>query len=309
MDDAASGDDDDGRSDDDGDEADSSDDDTEDDDAAEEESGDEEAAEAEDEAPRRSGADDDDDDAIDEAKEARKRAYFAATPDVGPTDSFTLLNLSRPILKAITQLGFGAPTPIQSKTIPIALMGRDICASAVTGSGKTAAFMIPVLERLLYRPAAAAACRVLVLAPTRELAVQCHSVASKLARFTDIRLALLVGGLSNKQQEAELRLRPDVLIATPGRLIDHLRNAQSFDLLSVEILIMDEADRMLEDGFKEELNEIVRHCPKGRQTMLFSASMTDDVRMRICIYVYMEEKWRGAGGLTRTALFLSLSSF
>ncbi|KCV68094.1 adenosinetriphosphatase [Fonticula alba] len=187
------------------------------------------------------------------------------------------MNLSRPILRAINALGFSKPTPIQSRAIPVALAGRDICASAVTGSGKTAAFMIPVLERLLFRARGVAACRVLVLTPTRELAVQCHSVASKLASFTDIQISLLVGGLSTRQQEAELRKRPDVLIATPGRLIDHIQNSQSFDLSSIEVLIIDEADRMLEDGFKDELNEIIRNCPRGRQTMLFSASMTDDV--------------------------------
>ncbi|CAG8674156.1 2746_t:CDS:2, partial [Dentiscutata heterogama] len=119
--------------------------------------------------------------------------------------------------------------------------------------------------------------RVLILTPTRELAIQCHSVATKLASFTDTTLCLCIGGLNLKKQEAELRTRPDIIIATPGRLIDHVRNSPSFTLDTIEILIIDEADRMLEDGFSAELNEIVKNCPKSRQTMLFSATMTDNV--------------------------------
>jgi ATP-dependent RNA helicase DDX27 len=119
--------------------------------------------------------------------------------------------------------------------------------------------------------------RVLILVPTRELGVQCFSVASKLAKFTDIQFSLCVGGLPMKQQEMELKKRPDVVIATPGRLIDHIHNSVSFNLDSIEIMIMDEADRMLEDGFAAELNEIIKNTPKSRQTMLFSATMTDNV--------------------------------
>ncbi|KAJ2757631.1 nucleolar DEAD-box protein required for synthesis of 60S ribosomal subunit, partial [Coemansia nantahalensis] len=187
------------------------------------------------------------------------------------------MNLSRQIMKGLTKLGFTQPTPIQARTIPVGLLGKDVCGGAQTGSGKTAAFLVPILERLLYRPKDAAATRVLILCPTRELAIQCHSVGTKLAAFTDVAMCLCVGGLALKPQEAELRLRPDVVIATPGRLIDHLRNSASFHLDGIEILVMDEADRMLEDGFEEELTEIVRACPKKRQTMLFSATMTDNV--------------------------------
>ncbi|CAG8820796.1 19116_t:CDS:2, partial [Racocetra persica] len=177
----------------------------------------------------------------------------------------------------LSQLGFIQPTPIQRQTIPIALMGRDICGGAITGSGKTAAFLVPVIERLLYRPRKIPSVRVLILTPTRELAIQCHSVATKLASFTDTTLCLCIGGLNLKKQESELRARPDIIIATPGRLIDHVRNSPSFSLDTIEILIIDEADRMLEDGFSAELNEIVKNCPKSRQTMLFSATMTDNV--------------------------------
>ncbi|KAJ2023385.1 nucleolar DEAD-box protein required for synthesis of 60S ribosomal subunit [Coemansia sp. S85] len=217
---------------------------------------------------------------VDEIEEARKRAYFAA-PEEGPAvdmpESFTTMNLSRQIMKGLTKLGFAQPTPIQARTIPLALLGKDICGGAQTGSGKTAAFLVPILERLLYRPKNAAVTRVLILCPTRELAIQCHNVSTKLAGFTDISTCLCVGGLSLKQQESELKLRPDVVIATPGRLIDHLRNSQSFHLDQIEILVMDEADRMLDDGFEDELTEIIKACPQKRQTMLFSATMTDNV--------------------------------
>ena len=157
------------------------------------------------------------------------------------------------------------------------MLGRDICGGAVTGSGKTAAFTIPILERLLHRPKQNPATRVIILCPTRELAIQCHGVATKLAAFTDIQFSLCVGGLNIRAQEAELLKRPDVVIATPGRLIDHVRNCRAFTLSELEILVIDEADRMLEDGFKDELTEIIRQCPLKRQTMLFSATMTDNV--------------------------------
>ncbi|KAJ1901234.1 nucleolar DEAD-box protein required for synthesis of 60S ribosomal subunit, partial [Coemansia sp. S17] len=218
---------------------------------------------------------------VDEIEEARKLAYFAKPEEGGSAtdipESFTTMNLSRQIMKGLTKLGFAQPTPIQARTIPLALLGKDICGGAQTGSGKTAAFLVPILERLLYRPKNTTVTRVLILCPTRELAIQCHNVSTKLAGFTDISTCLCVGGLSLKQQESELKLRPDVVIATPGRLIDHLRNSQSFHLDQIEILVMDEADRMLDDGFEDELTEIIKACPQKRQTMLFSATMTDNV--------------------------------
>jgi len=177
---------------------------------------------------------------------ARKEAYFAPPTDNLPASTqggFDTMSLTRPILKALAAVNFHQPTQIQSRTIPIALQGKDIVGSAVTGSGKTAAFMIPVLERLAYRARAIARTRVLVLTPTRELAMQCFSVATKLAQFTDVKFCLCVGGLSVKSQEAELRKGPDVVIATPGRFIDHVRNSQGFVPDGVEILVIDEADR------------------------------------------------------------------
>eukprot|EP00252_Welwitschia_mirabilis_P008114 TRINITY_DN19832_c0_g1_i1.p1 TRINITY_DN19832_c0_g1~~TRINITY_DN19832_c0_g1_i1.p1 ORF type:complete len:769 (-),score=195.09 TRINITY_DN19832_c0_g1_i1:1104-3410(-) len=192
-------------------------------------------------------------------------------------NSFAELNLSRPLLRACEALGYQKPTPIQAACIPLALTGRDICGSAITGSGKTAAFGLPVLERLLFRPKRFPATRVLILTPTRELAVQIHSMLKKLAQFTDIRCCLVVGGLSTKVQEAQLRSRPDIVVATPGRMIDHLHNSQSVGLEELAILIFDEADRLLELGFSSEIQELVKICPKRRQTMLFSATMTNEV--------------------------------
>lgn len=219
-----------------------------------------------------------------DADEAAKREAFFAPEEVAKpgskkadTSSFQAMSLSRPILRGLANVGFSKPTPIQAKTIPIALMGKDLVGGAVTGSGKTGAFVVPILERLLYRPKKVATTRVVILTPTRELAIQCHAVATKLASHTDIKFTLAVGGLSLKSQEMELRLRPDVIIATPGRFIDHMRNSPSFVLDTVEILVLDEADRMLEDGFADELNEILTTMPKSRQTMLFSATMTSTV--------------------------------
>jgi ATP-dependent RNA helicase DDX27 len=224
------------------------------------------------------------------AELARKSAFFSADPTASTStsknaahipDSFASMNLSRPLLRALTALSLNTPTPIQARSIPLALLGRDILGSAVTGSGKTAAFMIPVLERLAYRDRSKGgqACRVLVLCPTRELAVQCEAVGRALVEKggLDIRLALLVGGLSLSAQAHTLRTLPDILIATPGRLIDHLTNTPSFTLSALDVLIIDEADRMLEAGFNDELEEIIKACPRTRQTMLFSATMTDSV--------------------------------
>jgi ATP-dependent RNA helicase DDX27 len=187
------------------------------------------------------------------------------------------MSLSRPIQKGLAAIGFTEPTPIQSKTIPIAMQGKDVVGGAETGSGKTAAFLIPILERLLYRPKKVPTTRVAIFMPTRELAVQCFNVATKLASFTDISFALLAGGFSSREQEAMLKTRPDVVIATPGRFIDHMHNTAAFQVEHLEILVLDEADRMLEEGFESQLNEILTTIPKSRQTMLFSATMTSTV--------------------------------
>ncbi|KAJ6736407.1 RNA HELICASE [Salix viminalis] len=219
-----------------------------------------------------------DDDGDEDTNVEERKSFFA--PSEGTSfhaNSFMELNLSRPLLRACEALGYTKPTPIQAACIPLALTGRDICGSAITGSGKTAAFALPTLERLLFRPKRILAIRVLILTPTRELAVQVHSMIEKLAQFTDIRCCLVVGGLSTKVQQAALRSMPDIVVATPGRMIDHLRNSMSVDLDDLAVLILDEADRLLELGFNAEIQELVRLCPKRRQTMLFSATMTEEV--------------------------------
>lgn len=221
-----------------------------------------------------------------DAVEAKKAAAFFA-PEESTTSkkkkgaksngSFHAMSLSRPIQKGLAAVGFTEPTPIQAKTIPIAMQGKDVVGGAETGSGKTAAFLIPILERLLYRPKKVPTTRVAIFMPTRELAVQCFNVATKLASFTDITFALLAGGFSSREQEVILKTRPDVVIATPGRFIDHMHNTAAFQVEHLEILVLDEADRMLEEGFESQLNEILTTIPKSRQTMLFSATMTSTV--------------------------------
>lgn len=234
-----------------------------------------------------SGSDDDNESEKEDTEEAKKAAAFFAPEDsvavkknkgakVGP-GSFQAMSLSRPILRGLASVGFTEPTPIQNKAVPIAMQGRDVVGGAETGSGKTAAFLIPILERLLYRPKKVPTTRVAIFMPTRELAVQCFNVATKLASFTDISFALMAGGFSTRDQEAVLKTRPDVVIATPGRFIDHMNNTAAFQVEHLEILVLDEADRMLEEGFETQLNEILTTIPKSRQTMLFSATMTSTV--------------------------------
>jgi ATP-dependent RNA helicase DDX27 len=228
-----------------------------------------------------------------DAVEAKKAAAFFASEDSvsskkkkgakAATGSFQAMSLSRPILRGLASVGFTEPTPIQNKAVPIAMQGKDVVGGAETGSGKTAAFLIPILERLLYRPKKVPTTRVAIFMPTRELAVQCFNVATKLASFTDITFALMAGGFSSREQEAVLKTRPDVVIATPGRFIDHMHNTAAFQVEHLEILVLDEADRMLEEGFESQLNEILTTIPKSRQTMLFSATMTSSVDKLISI--------------------------
>lgn len=252
-----------------------------------------------------------DDESEVDAEEAEKRKAFFAPEEktddkaAAAKSTFQDFNLSRPILRGLAAVGFTDPTPIQRKTIPVALLGKDIVGSAVTGSGKTGAFVVPILERLLFRPRKVPTSRVAILMPTRELAVQCYNVAVKLATFTDITFCQLVGGFSLREQENILKKRPDVIIATPGRFIDHMRNSPSFTVDTLEILVLDEADRMLEDGFADELNEILTTIPKSRQTMLFSATMTDTVDKLIRVglnrpvRLMVDAKKQTAGTLTQ----------
>lgn len=245
----------------------------------------EEHSEAQESSVSESESEHDDDE---EEMQLKTKGFYSDYVPVGGVKSFGELNLSKPLLKALTEMGFSKPTPIQAAAIPVALAGRDLCGGAETGSGKTAAFLLPILERLLQGRHQAAQTRVLILLPTRELAVQCHEVALKLCKYASrIQVALAAGGLPVKPQEAALRARPDMVIGTPGRIIDHLANAPGFDLDRLEILVLDEADRMLEEGFEDELNQILEQLGNHgqRQTMLFSASLDDNIQslMRLAL--------------------------
>ena len=186
---------------------------------------------------------------------------------------FSQFALHERLLKAVAEQNFTEPTPVQLAAIPPALEGRDLRVTAQTGSGKTAAFVLPMLNRLLGDGASHARVRirVLILLPTRELAQQTLREVERFSQFTFLKSGLITGGEDFKVQAAMLRKVPDVLIGTPGRLIEHL-NAGTLDLKEVEVLILDEADRMLDMGFSEDLERLTAECVNRQQTLLFSAT-------------------------------------
>ncbi|QKT02733.1 DEAD/DEAH box helicase [Ectothiorhodospiraceae bacterium 2226] len=185
--------------------------------------------------------------------------------------SFNDLNLSEPLLRALDSCGFTVPTAIQREAIPVLLAGRDLMASAQTGTGKTAAFALPALERLQTR-APGHGPRVLVLAPTRELAMQVEQNFRQLGRFSRVKLATVVGGMAYPPQQRALSQPLDVLVATPGRLMDHMARGR-VDFSRLEMLVLDEADRMLDMGFVDAVKDIAAATPATRQTVLFSATL------------------------------------
>lgn len=188
------------------------------------------------------------------------------------TDSFGALNLSDERLAAIEAIGWTKPTPIQWKAIPSALEGRDLVGVAQTGTGKTGAFMIPAIERI----EAGGGLQVLALCPTRELAQQVAEDAAELARGSTLRVADIVGGVGYGPQLDALRQGFEIIAATPGRFNDHLGRG-NVDLSKIRILVLDEADRMLDMGFRPQIEEVLRRSPRGRQSMLFSATMPNGV--------------------------------
>jgi superfamily II DNA/RNA helicase len=192
--------------------------------------------------------------------------------------SFAELGLHPLVLKSLDSEGYATPTPVQAASIPPALEGRDILATAATGTGKTAAFLLPALSRLAAapKPGPAGAPRLLVLAPTRELATQVTQAVRKHGKFLRLTSADIVGGMPFRAQLQQLARPLDIVVATPGRLVDHLQRGR-LDLRRVEVLVLDEADRMLDMGFAEDVDTIAKACAPGRQTMLFTATL--DKRM------------------------------
>jgi ATP-dependent RNA helicase RhlE len=192
---------------------------------------------------------------------------------------FTILGLSDAVVRPLTRLGFERPTPIQTQSIPIVLEGRDLLARAQTGTGKTAAFGLPMIDRLLVpsgRPAGKRVPRALVLVPTRELAIQVHHAFATYGTFANLQITAIYGGVGMRAQREALRRGVDIVVATPGRLIDHLEQ-RSIDLSRIEILTLDEADRMLDMGFLPPLRRLLAALPRARQTLLFSATLSSEV--------------------------------
>jgi len=186
--------------------------------------------------------------------------------------SFNAMDLDKNLVQGLTRMQYKVPTPVQRKTLPVALAGMDAVCMARTGSGKTAAFLIPFFQRFPTHDSTAGI-RGIVLSPTRELAVQTFRFAKDMAKFMDLRVVSIIGGDPLEPQFEALSNRPDVLIATPGRLMHHLSEISTFTLKSVKYLVFDEADRLFEMGFAEQLNSIIQQCPEDRQTLLFSATM------------------------------------
>ncbi len=187
------------------------------------------------------------------------------------TSVFSQFALHERLLKAVAELKFVEPTPVQAAAIPLALQGRDLRVTAQTGSGKTAAFVLPLLNRLVDLKGGRVEIRSLILLPTRELAQQTLKQVQLFAQFTYIKAGLVTGGEDFKEQAAMLRKVPDVLIGTPGRLLEHL-NAGNLDLSHVQVMILDEADRMLDMGFAEDMERLCKECENREQTLLFSAT-------------------------------------
>ena len=219
--------------------------------------------------------------------------------------SFEDLPLDSKLKRGVREIGYLVPTPIQQGTIPHAVSGRDIVGTAQTGTGKTAAFLLPVLERLLEEPRGRTLA--LILTPTRELALQADGFLRKLAGHTHLRGAPVYGGVGMGDQERALRGGAEIIVATPGRLLDHMSRGY-VDFRSLRILVLDEADRMLDMGFLPDVRRILDRLPRDRQTMLFSATMPPEVValsrqfLRDPKLVQVEERTVAAVGVTHLAL-------
>src|SRR5712671_2472957 len=190
---------------------------------------------------------------------------------------FSKLGLSHAVLEGVKAMGYLEPTPIQLRAIPLIMSGRDVIGSAQTGTGKTAAFALPILSQLGQHSRAP---RVLVLEPTRELAAQVETAIRDLARFTNLRVAVVYGGVGYGRQKDALRDGVDILVATPGRLLDHLQQG-TCKLDQIKYLVLDEADRMLDMGFLPDVRRILEKCPRDRHSSLFSATIPPEIETLI----------------------------
>lgn len=206
-------------------------------------------------------------------REPLKPATATVASDAG---SFARFKFDQKVNRAIAEAGYETPTPVQAATIPIALGGRDLIGTAQTGTGKTAAFVLPILQHLVTSPVKKPCTRVIVLTPTRELAEQIGDSFKLLGKFTNIRTATVYGGVGMKPQEDALRSGVDVIVACPGRLLDHMERGNA-DLEHVEKLVLDEADRMLDMGFLPQIKRILARLPRQRHSMLFSATFAPEL--------------------------------
>ena len=212
---------------------------------------------------------------------------------------FKSLNLSEPVMRGVQAAGYTDPTPIQLRAIPVVLAGRDLIGSAQTGTGKTAAFALPILSMLGLPATAKKTARVLVLEPPRELAAQVETAFHDFARFTQLRTVAIFGGVGYGHQRTELRRGVDVIVATPGRLVDYLQEG-TITLADIKILVLDEVDRMLDMGFLPVVKDIIARCPKARQTLFFSATVPPEIQAVASFALRNPERIEIGGGRTVT---------
>src|ERR1044071_7366428 len=215
---------------------------------------------------------------------------------------FSKLNLHPSLLSGIKELGFGKPTPIQTEAIPPAMEGKDVLACAMTGSGKTVAFLLPILQKLIGKPRGKT--RALILTPTRELAAQIVEELNGIAVHTPVTAAPVIGGVGMGPQEHAFRSGVDVIVATPRRLLDHPQSPYA-KLDHVEFLVLDEADRMLDMGFLPDIRRVLKYVPAKRQTLFFSATMPDPIvaltreMLHHPVAINLERKAAPAKGITQ----------
>ncbi|KAL3630221.1 hypothetical protein CASFOL_023205 [Castilleja foliolosa] len=227
-------------------------------------------------------------DAVEEQKEEKEEAAEVVGlkreikkgngPGIMSTEDFAALPISEPTMNAIKDMGFSCMTQIQAQAVPPLLEGKDVLGAARTGSGKTLAFLIPAVELLFnssFTPRNGTG--VIIICPTRELAMQTHGVATELLKYHSQTLGLVIGGSARRGEAERIAKGVNLLVATPGRLLDHLQNTKGFIYKNLKCLMIDEADRILEANFEEEMKQIIRILPKARQTALFSATLTDKV--------------------------------